>query len=94
MIHERIIAMNKTNVTPLFEVTRDLPGGETICLQYARYNYGDRNQDTAFRLIRKDPEGRHKAQRGQAGIATLAELKGLIAEAETAGWGHYLGTMK
>ena len=83
-----------TTVTVLFEVTKKLTGGESLCLQYARYNYPDQRQDTAFRFIRRDAANRQKAQRGQAGAGLLSEMKELIAEAEKAGWGHYTGTMK
>ena len=69
-----------TRVTPLFEVSRELPSGEKLCLQQAVYIYPDKTQDLAFRVIRRDAKGNLKAQRGQAGIPELEMLEDMIKE--------------
>lgn len=68
----------QTRITVLLEVTAKIPGGDTLCLQQALYNYGDGTKDVMFRFIRRDPNGNMKSQRGQAGIPNLAVITKLV----------------
>lgn len=83
----------KTKVVVLFEVKTKLPSGEFLCLQFCRYEYSPAKNDTAYRVIRRDAKGKLKAQRGQAGFASLAELEALVILAKRADWGLYAGSM-
>jgi hypothetical protein len=60
-----------TYVTPFKEVSVKLDDGDTLCLQLAVYHHSDEDQEMLFRFIRKDKNGKLKAQRGQAGIPKL-----------------------
>lgn len=66
-------------VLPLVEVSKTLESGESLCLQQAVYQYDDAGcSDLAFRFIRRDIDGKLKAQRGQAGIPELDDAIELI----------------
>ena len=73
--------MAKTTVQTLREVSEKLNDGDTLCLQQVIYDYGDgTNGDPVFRFIRKDTQGRLKAQRGQAAIPSIPHAERLMKE--------------
>ena len=75
--------MSKTTVQTLREVNQKLSDGDTLCLQQVIFDYGDgTNGNPVFRYIRKDSEGRLKAQRGQAAIPSLDLMATLMAKME------------
>jgi hypothetical protein len=45
---------------------------DDICFQYCEYQYDDGGSDFYYRFIRKGPDGKYKAQRGQCGIPDLS----------------------
>lgn len=64
--------MSKTVVQVLKEVNEKVDHGDYLCLQQVIYNYSDgTNGNPCFRFIRRDAQGRMKAQRGQAAIQDL-----------------------
>ena len=69
--------MNQTRISIIDEVSIKLKE-ETLCLQYCIYDYGDNDRNKAYRFIRRDPEGRLKPQRGQAGIPNLELVDKLL----------------
>lgn len=73
--------MGKNTVQALKEVSKELPDGDSICLQQVIYNYSDgTNSDPSFRFIRRDIRGHLKAQRGQASIPSLGVMRNLMTE--------------
>lgn len=70
--------MKSTRVIPIEEVTSPTDCDETLCFQEAVYNYPDHKADVRYRFIRRDVNGNHKAQRGQAGIDNLEQALYLI----------------
>lgn len=64
--------------------------GWTLCFQYGTYTYEDRSEDeSGYRFIYRDAEGRMRPQRGQARIPTRSKLDKLLAVATKQGWGDF-----
>ena len=63
-----------TRIVIIEEVSETLStNGEKddICFQYCEYQYDDGGSDFYYRFIRRGPDGKYKAQRGQCGIPDL-----------------------
>ncbi len=76
-------------VAILNEVTRDAGDDWQLCFQRCRYMYNDGSVQDGFRFIWRRPDGTLQGARGQARIPSLKDARLLMADAETAGWGHY-----
>lgn len=71
-----------TRIVSTREVSEKLEGDEidTLCLQKCIYQYPDGSTDEYFRFIRRGPDGKYRAQRGQAGIPDLLIIERLVLE--------------
>jgi len=71
--------MPKTNYVVIYEVTKKLADGETLCLQqvYPVIDGVKYFDDVGFRFIRKTKDGLLKAHRGQA-QANLKDFEELL----------------
>jgi hypothetical protein len=68
------------------EVIENLKDGDTLCLQDVTYFYqGGGYDDNQQRIIRRGPDGKLRAQRGQA-MFTLAILEKLMKKAKAGLW--------
>lgn len=82
MAQARVIVLNNTE--------KDMGGGWTLCFQYCRYHFADKEQE-GYRFIWKTPEGRLQPARGQARIPSIADALELISNAMHSGWGNKNG---
>ena len=69
-------------IVKIDEVSEKMTDGDTLCFQYAEYQYGDGGSDYYYRFIRKDSEGRYKSHRGQAGIPDTTIITRLMEDME------------
>lgn len=71
-----------TRIIRTLEVSEQLKRSEgevdTLCLQQCIYQYDNGDSDEYFRFIRRGPDGKYKAQRGQAGIPDLYIIDRLV----------------
>jgi hypothetical protein len=73
----------------LNEVITGMPNGWRLAFQRARYIFDDGTMQEGFRFIWRRPDGSLQGARGQARIPSLRVARLLMAEAESAGWGHF-----
>jgi hypothetical protein len=65
------------------EWAKRLPDNDMLCLQRVTYHYPNGGNDAGYRFIRRGPDWKMKAQRGQANCVTIGNIKSLLASAET-----------
>lgn len=83
--------MAQGRVVVLNEVSLEKPNGWTLCFQYCRYEYGDKEdtEDNGYRFIWRRPDGTLQGARGQARIPSLSDIMYLTGKALAEGWGHH-----
>lgn len=62
--------------------------GWHLCLQWGKYKYEDKSEETGYRFVYRKPDGKLQT-RGQARIPNMQDALDLINEAREQGWGDY-----